>query len=153
MEREINLTDKSNIFHGGSIPCKKTLDKFIIGFHGKFIPLQGVQYIIKAAHLLADNEDIFFSIIGNGQTFKEATALAKKLNLKNIHFHGKLALEELPSHLRQFDVCLGIFGNTPKTQRVIPNKVYESIAMARPIISAKTPAMSYMDPLGLDPRF
>jgi glycosyltransferase involved in cell wall biosynthesis len=36
---------------------------------------------------------------------------------------------------------LGIFGDTEKTQRVIPNKVYEYAAMGKVIISADTSAL------------
>ena len=36
---------------------------------------------------------------------------------------------------------MGIFGNTEKTKRVIPNKVYEGVAMNRPVITADTPAI------------
>jgi glycosyltransferase involved in cell wall biosynthesis len=42
---------------------------------------------------------------------------------------------------RGHDVCLGVFGNTVKTQRVIANKVYEAIAMAKSVISADTQGM------------
>ena len=37
-------------------------------------------------------------------------------------------------------MVLGIFGNTGKTARVIPNKVYDALATGRAIITADTPA-------------
>ncbi|MBI4812186.1 glycosyltransferase [Candidatus Falkowbacteria bacterium] len=114
---------------------------FLVYFHGNFIPLQGVKYIIGAAKVLLPHEDIRIKIIGAGSGYDEIRALAIKLELKNIDFVGRLPVEQLPAHLLEADVCLGIFGATPKTQRVIPNKVYESIAMAKPAISADTPAM------------
>jgi len=41
----------------------------------------------------------------------------------------------------QADVCLGLFGKPAKIQRVIPTKVFECAAMARPIITGEAPAI------------
>ena len=110
-------------------------------FFGNFIPLQGVQYIIKAAKILEKEPDIKFEIIGNGQTHGEMIDLAKNLRTSNIIFIEKLPITGIAEHIRNADICLGIFGNTRKTQMVIPNKVYEAIAMVKPVITADTPAI------------
>jgi len=39
------------------------------------------------------------------------------------------------------DICLGIFGSSDKTNRVVPNKIIESIAMAKPVITDETTAV------------
>lgn len=115
--------------------------KFTILFHGKFIPLQGVEYIIQAAKILESDKGIEFKIIGDGQTFSAISQLVQKLGLTNVSFLGKKPINELPDFLSRADICLGIFGNTQKNTRVIPNKVYEAAAMAKAIISADTPAI------------
>lgn len=52
-----------------------------------------------------------------------------------IHF------DEHVVRMRKADIVLGIFGVTRKTQMVIPNKVYEGLAVGKPVITADTPAI------------
>jgi glycosyltransferase involved in cell wall biosynthesis len=114
---------------------------FTIYFYGTFIPLHGIQYIIKAAKMLEKESDIIFKIIGNGQTYDQILKLSKKLEVRNVLFLGSVGYEELPKHLAKADVCLGIFGDTNKAKRVIPNKVYDALAMKKPLITGDSPAV------------
>lgn len=118
----------------------KNHNQFLIHFHGKFVPLQGTEHIVSAANILK-NEDIVFQLIGQGQEYERVRKLAEEFGLKNINWIDKVKYEELPDFIKKADVCLGIFGNTPKSKLVIPNKVYEAIAMAKPVISGDTPAI------------
>jgi len=116
-------------------------DSFIITFHGKFIPLHGIQYIVGAAKLLENCRDIRFEILGSGQTYNSIINLANKLRTSNIIFREKVKYEELPNFIKRGDVCLGIFGDTAKAKRVIPNKVFEILAMRKPLITGDSPAI------------
>lgn len=109
-------------------------------FYGKFIPLQGISYIIKAAKLLEIHNEIEFEIIGSGQLSEEIKDLAKKLNTQNVSFIDWVDYRDLPDHIQNADICLGIFGHTKKAQRGIPIKVYEALAMKKPVITGDTPA-------------
>jgi glycosyltransferase involved in cell wall biosynthesis len=113
---------------------------FTVIFFGMYIPLQGVFYIIRAAKLL-EKKGIRFLLVGGGQQKKAALELAKELSVENVFFKETMPQEELRTEITKADVCLGIFGDTPKTQRVIPNKVYESLAMRKPLITADSPAI------------
>lgn len=115
--------------------------KFKVGFYGHFIPLQGVEYIVRSAKLLEDHEDIVFEIIGDGQEKQRILDLVNELDVKNINFVGNVSLSEVAKIMSGCDVCLGIFGDTNKTKRVIPNKVYECIALGKPVVTADTPAI------------
>ncbi len=109
-------------------------------FYGKFIPLQGIPYIIEAAKLVEKDKDIEFEIIGLGQLSSHIKNLSKKLNITNVSFIEWVDYRDLPSHIQKADICLGIFGTTHKARRGIPIKVYESLVMKKPVITGDSPA-------------
>lgn len=135
--RRIFVGTDEKIFY----PRKKQPNSvFTVHFHGSFIPLQGVDCIVRAAKLL-EKEEIKFNILGSGQTYPEVKNLTSKLEVKNVDFISRVEYAKLPEYINQGGICLGIFGQTSKVKRVIPNKVYEYAAMRKPIITADTPAI------------
>ena len=138
--RKILVGSNDNIFY----PLEKKLnenEKFIVGFVGTYIPLQGVDIIVKAAKILENEEEILFHLIGEGQVYNQIKDLVKKLNIKNIIFSGKKPINELPRLISEFDVNLGIFSNTEKASLVIATKIFDGIAMKKPTITADLPAI------------
>lgn len=119
---------------------KKENDPFLIIHYGKYIPLHGLPYVVKAAKELESDPEIRFRFIGAGDEYERVVSLAKELKVTNIDFVRFLPPEELVDHIAEADVCLGIFGDTDKAARVIPNKVYECMAMGKPVITADSPA-------------
>lgn len=119
----------------------KYADKFVVEFHGGFIPLQGVEFIIRAAEKLKDRSEIFFRFLGRGRDLPAAKKLAQKLAVVNIEFIDDFVpLEKVPTFINESDIALGIFGLPEKTARVIPNKAYEALACHKPLITADTVA-------------
>src|SRR3989338_4533991 len=113
-------------------------DKFKVIFFGTYVPLQGVEYIIRAAKVLESQKDVIFQFIGKGQDRNKCIELSKNLGLKNIEFIYMMKPEDLRIEIAKSDIVLGLFGDTPKTPIVIPNKVYEALAMKKPVITADT---------------
>ncbi len=110
-------------------------EKIKVLFYGSFVPLQGIEHIIHAAHLLKDEPDILFEIIGRGQTRDEMLALAQSLSLKNINFIEWVSLNELVDHIAAADICLGgQFGEGTKANLVIGYKCFQMLACGRPVI-------------------
>ena len=140
--------DKVKVLHIG-VNCndfypqniEKDTDRFVIGFYGGFIPLQGVQNILNAAKILSDEKEIVFKLIGNGFEFEIAKDMISKENISNVELLGWIDYKDLSKNINSFDVCLGIFGDTPKADIVIPNKVYHYAACKKPIITKNTLAI------------
>jgi len=135
--KRIFVGSDDEVFYPRGAKKKKT--DFSVLFVGSFIPLQGIEYIIRSAKIL-EKENIIFEIIGIGQTYNEMKKLCKELNCMNVKFLGWQDYESLPIYYSKADLCLGIFGNTSKAKRVIPNKVFDGLAMGKPIVTGDSPA-------------
>lgn len=98
-------------------------------FYGKFIPLHGIATIIRAAAIVAARGvAVRFELIGTGQTYHEMRGLAETLKVPNITWTDWLDEPALGDRLRRTDVALGVFSGGTKAGRVVPNKVYQSLA-------------------------
>ncbi len=114
----------------------KKNSNFWVHFHGEYAPFHGAKYIIQAANKLRKKR-VKFRIIGTGITYNQDRGLANKLKLNNIDFIERVPYAGLARYMANADVCLGIFGDNPRTLRVLTNKVIEALAVRKPLISAK----------------
>ncbi|MFH0907067.1 MAG: glycosyltransferase [bacterium] len=114
--------------------------EFLVHFHGTYLPIQGIPYIIKSAKIL-EKENIRFKLIGKIETYQEAIDLVKQFNLKNVEFIDFMPYEKLAEYMTQADICLGMFGKASKAKRCGAFKIVEALAMKRAIITADTPAI------------
>lgn len=109
-------------------------------YFGSYIPFHGVEHVIAAARQLRDDPRFRFVLVGDGQTLAANRADYAADPSGNLGFRGWVAQEEVPALIAEADVCLGVFGTQPKTQRVITNKVWQCLASGRPVITADGPA-------------
>ncbi len=113
---------------------------FRVVYHGLFIPLHGTRWIVQAANRLRDVPDVRFTFIGDGHARAETERLARELGLANVEFTGRVPRETLREHILDADVALGVFGSQLQGQVTIPNKIFEGMAMGKPVITGRTPA-------------
>jgi glycosyltransferase involved in cell wall biosynthesis len=108
-------------------------------YYGLYSPVHGVEYIIEAANILKNNENITFSMIGNGNTFEKNYQKAKKMGLTNITFYHDTPESEHPKIMAKSDLFFGFLASTPTVDRVIPNKVYQGMAQGKLVVTADAP--------------
>ena len=111
-------------------------------FYGTYIPLQGVEHIVGAAALLRDERSIRFTLIGRGQTRAQVESALAREGLDRVVLEEPVSPRELVARMRSSDVCLGIFGDTEKAGNVVPNKVVQAAAVARPIVTRRSTAVA-----------
>ncbi|RDC60501.1 hypothetical protein HME9302_01709 [Alteripontixanthobacter maritimus] len=109
-------------------------------FYGQFIPLHGIETIIEAARLARD-APIAWHIIGDGQEAPRIRQMLVTDPLPQVRWTNWMAYDELKAEIGQADICLGIFGTSEKSARVIPNKVFQVISAGKPLVTRDSPAM------------
>jgi glycosyltransferase involved in cell wall biosynthesis len=108
---------------------------------GRYIPLHGLETIVRAAaELETAGENLRFLLIGDGEERQSITELVNRLEVRSVEFMETQSPSRIAEILREADLSLGIFGTTGKASRVVPNKVYESMAAGRPVITGDSPA-------------
>lgn len=117
-------------------------DVFRVFFIGTYIPLQGTEYIIRAAKILEKHPQIRFIMLGGGQERARVEGLAKELGLTNVAFLSRADYATCLGMLKTADLALGIFGGTEKAMRVVPNKVLEALAAGAPVLTGKNSALA-----------
>ena len=114
-------------------------DALRVLFFGQFIPLHGIETIVRASRK-ANGKAIHWTLVGGGQ---EETRIRGMLGeaAANVDWIPWVDYDELSDRIAQADVCLGIFGDTGKAARVIPNKVFQILSAGAPLITRDSPAI------------
>lgn len=107
-------------------------------FVGSFVPLQGVETVARAMLMLVPRRDLTVRLIGDGQEAPRVERLRPRAAEALGWQRRWLSSAELAEEIGAADLCLGIFGETAKAQRVCPLKLYAYAAVGRPIITADT---------------
>jgi len=105
-------------------------------FFGLYTPLQGAPTIGEAIAATPPGL-VEWTMIGTGQDLEATRAAASTRT--DVRWLDWLPVDELAREVAAHDVCLGIFGTTPKAQRVVPNKVYQGLAAGCAVVTSDTP--------------
>ncbi len=113
------------------------LDKFVCSYVGTTGMAHGLDVVVRAAKRLkeAGREDIAFMIVGDGA---RRAALQEQVVAEGVEDYvtltGRLPKEQMASVLASSDCCLIHLRKTELFATVIPSKIFETMAMQRPII-------------------
>lgn len=109
-------------------------------FYGQFIPLHGIATIIEAARL-ANEKPIDWVVIGTGQEEKHIRQMLERDPPASLTWEKWVPYSELAQRISDADICLGVFGQSEKAGRVIPNKVFQILSAGRPLVTRDGPGI------------
>jgi len=126
-------------FNPQTVQAKHTWRSPAIGFVGTFVGWQAVDTLIEAvAELLEEGIEYSVVLVGDGAFRSTWEELAGKLGvLGRVSFTGRVPFSEVPSYIQGFDLTFS--GQKPLGAGVMygsPSKIYEYMAMAKPVIAS-----------------
>jgi glycosyltransferase involved in cell wall biosynthesis len=117
-------------------------DDIVLFFMGWLYNFSGLKEI---ALQLAEtkNYNLKFLIVGEGDAYDELQQIQQKYNLQDrLILTGKKPYQEIPAFIAASDICLLPAYPTEKImQDIVPIKMYEYMAMAKPVVSTRLPGV------------
>ena len=115
-------------------PLSFSKDNFNILYTGSHAQGDTLDILIETAELLSE-EKIVFHLVGEGVIKEELKKIVKKNNINNVKFYDIVKKYEIPSLLKESDAVIMLLRNIPLYKYgMSPNKMYEYLASAKPII-------------------
>jgi len=114
----------------------KNIPRPIIGFSGGFrqwIDIDLLEFLVRS------EPEYSFVFVGPAQIGVERFSL-----FKNVYFLGQKRHEELPYYIKNFDVAIIPYIVNEFTRCIFPAKLYEYLAMGKPIVATDLPEIELM---------
>ncbi len=108
--------------------------KFVAAYVGTHGMAHGLDLLIDAAERLRARADIAILLAGDGAERSRLEAEIARRNLTNIQLLGQLPKSDMPRLWSITDASLVVLKKLDLFLTVIPSKLFESMAMRRPII-------------------
>jgi glycosyltransferase involved in cell wall biosynthesis len=141
-EKVINIPNGADIDYWqpreGDSELKKRLgleDKFIVLYIGAHGISHALSKVLECAGMIEEHREIHFLFVGDGAEKPALQDYAQRRNLTNVTFHESVDKEAVKSFYSLCDVCLVPLRDIPLFDSFIPSKMFEIMAMGRPIVA------------------
>ena len=108
--------------------------KFVCSYIGTIGMAHALEVMLDAAERTRGDAGVAYLIVGAGARYEELKAEAARRGLASVVFAGPQPRERMPEFLAASDAVLVHLRKTELFEHVIPSKIFETMAMARPII-------------------
>jgi glycosyltransferase involved in cell wall biosynthesis len=109
-------------------------EKFVASYVGTHGMAHGLDVVLHAAKRLQHRTDIVFLLVGDGADRERLQALKEQLNVDNVVMLDQQPKEHMPMLWDLSDVSLVLLKKSDLFKTVIPSKIFESMAMKKPIV-------------------
>ena len=115
---------------------KKPNDTVDLMFAGNVGSAQSVETIIYAADKTRKIDNLYWHIVGEGSKLENIIKLSNSLSLKNVIFHGRQSVENMPKYYSMADAMIVTMKKNDIISKTLPGKVQGYMAAGKPILGA-----------------
>lgn len=114
----------------------------IIGYVGCFEYFIDLDLILKTAESL---KNLTFLLVGTGREFADVQRRVQSRALHNVILTGPVPHEKIAHYIGAMDICLNVFKPLPISHAACPIKLFEYLAMKKPVISTRLREVEKID--------
>ena len=108
--------------------------KFIAAYVGTHGMAHGLDTLLEAAERLGEQDEIAFLLVGDGAERERLEQKVQERRLTNVLIAGQRPKSDMPAIWQATDVSLVLLRRLETFKSVLPSKIFEAMAMRRPII-------------------
>lgn len=148
---KVNVRDRISMVTNGVDPARFTPvaddgqlrkrydlgDRLVCSYIGTIGRAHGLEIVIRAAQRLQEtqSEQIAFLVVGGGANLDHLRQAVEDAGVQDrVVLTGRLDKSQMPAVLAASDVCLVHLSKVDLFEHVIPSKIFETMAMEKPII-------------------
>jgi glycosyltransferase involved in cell wall biosynthesis len=110
--------------------------RFVVLYIGAHGISHALSSILESAQRLREHPEIRFLFVGEGAEKDRLAGQARDLRLDNVRFLDPVGKAAVKEFYALADLCLVPLRNIPLFETFIPSKMFEIMAMARPIVAS-----------------
>jgi glycosyltransferase involved in cell wall biosynthesis len=114
----------------------------VVGFIGSFEYFIDFELILDTAARLPQ---VTFLLVGSGRQTPRIEARIQSDRLENVKLTGGVPHHQIGQFIDVMDICLNVFKKIPVSHRACPIKLFEYLAMKKPVISTRLDEVKKID--------
>ena len=104
----------------------------VIGYLGAFEYFIDFGMILDMAALLPECR---FRLVGSGREQARIESRIAAMGLTNVELPGPVPFDRVPAEIAGMDICLNLFERIPISHKACPMKLFEYLAMGKPVLT------------------
>lgn len=142
----VNLGDFDPSISGSAIRKQYNIKSgdIVLFFMGWLYHFSGLKEVAKELSRIKDDfPNLKLMIVGDGDAYNDLNDIQDKFHLGDqLILTGKIPYEKIPEFIASSDICiLPAYADEKIMQEIVPIKLYEYMAMKKPIITTELPGV------------